>query len=315
MCFIHCNRYTWNFISMLQVSNAYLKLRLGPSAKVLLEFVKEMPKPGTRLRLDVSSLLSAQFFTYVIIALFPTILTALVYEKQQRLRIMMKMHGLGDAPYWMISYAYFLAMSLIYMISFVIFGSAIAVWNLIVFSGGWIIMMELYPGFSLFRSLYELGQYSFLGDYMGSHGTTWSNLSDSMNGMREVLMIMVLEWLLVLPVAFYIDQVASSGSAVKKNPPFFLRSLRKRKKSLSGSQQHGLQRQESKVFVEMEKADVAQEAVYMDEPSTGLDPASRNDLWNVVKEAKQQRAIILTSNGSSFSHPPLVLLLHLLVLS
>jgi ABC-type multidrug transport system ATPase subunit len=34
----------------------------------------------------------------------------------------------------------------------------------------------------------------------------------------------------------------------------------------------------------------------MDEPSTGLDPASRNNLWNVVKEAKKNRAIILTSN-------------------
>jgi len=56
---------------MLQVSNGYLKLLLGPSAEVPLEFVKEMPKPGTRLRLDISSLLSAQFFTYVIIALFP----------------------------------------------------------------------------------------------------------------------------------------------------------------------------------------------------------------------------------------------------
>ena len=33
----------------------------------------------------------------------------------------------------------------------------------------------------------------------------------------------------------------------------------------------------------------------MDEPSTGLDPASRNNLWNVVKEAKRNRAIVLTS--------------------
>ena len=38
---------------------------------------------------------------------------------------MMKMHGLGDGPYWMISYAYFLLISLIYMLSFVIFGSVI----------------------------------------------------------------------------------------------------------------------------------------------------------------------------------------------
>ena len=44
----------------------------------------------------------------------------------------------------------------------------------------------------------------------------------------------------------------------------------------------------------------------MDEPSTGLDPASRNNLWSVVKKAKQDRAIILTSSLSislSLSHP------------
>lgn len=40
----------------------------------------------------------------------------------------------------------------------------------------------------------------------------------------------------------------------------------------------------------------------MDEPSTGLDPASRNNLWNVVKQAKQNRAIILTSNNIYSSH-------------
>lgn len=38
---------------------------------------------------------------------------------------MMKMHGLGDGPYWMISYAYFFAISAAYMICFVIFGSVI----------------------------------------------------------------------------------------------------------------------------------------------------------------------------------------------
>nr|XP_016485072.1 PREDICTED: ABC transporter A family member 7-like [Nicotiana tabacum] len=37
--------------------------------------------------------------------------------------------------------------------------------------------------------------------------------------------------------------------------------------------------------------------VYMDEPSTGLDPASRHNLWNVVKRAKQDRAIILTTHS------------------
>ncbi|EFN57407.1 hypothetical protein CHLNCDRAFT_30336 [Chlorella variabilis] len=37
--------------------------------------------------------------------------------------------------------------------------------------------------------------------------------------------------------------------------------------------------------------------VYLDEPSTGLDPASRQNLWSVVKAAKQERAIILTTHS------------------
>ena len=52
-------------------------------------------------------------------------LTALVYEKQEKLRIMMKMHGLGDGPYWMISYMYFLVISALYMFVFVAFGSLV----------------------------------------------------------------------------------------------------------------------------------------------------------------------------------------------
>jgi len=43
---------------------------------------------------------------------------------------------------------------------------------------------------------------------------------------------------------------------------------------------------------------IAPQVVYMDEPSTGLDPASRKSLWSAVKQAKQDRAIILTSKSS-----------------
>ncbi|CAH2064986.1 unnamed protein product [Thlaspi arvense] len=37
--------------------------------------------------------------------------------------------------------------------------------------------------------------------------------------------------------------------------------------------------------------------VYMDEPSTGLDPASRMNLWTVIKRAKAHTAIILTTHS------------------
>uniref|UniRef100_A0A0A9GPZ4 Uncharacterized protein n=1 Tax=Arundo donax TaxID=35708 RepID=A0A0A9GPZ4_ARUDO len=46
-------------------------------------------------------------------------LTYLVYEKQHKFRTMMKMHGLGDRPYWIIYYMYFLILSTVYLILFV----------------------------------------------------------------------------------------------------------------------------------------------------------------------------------------------------
>ncbi|KFK34078.1 hypothetical protein AALP_AA5G099500 [Arabis alpina] len=256
-------------------SNAYLEFLRGPETKILFEYVKEMPKPETKLSLDIASLIGPLFFTWVILLLFPVILTTLVYEKQQRLRIMMKMHGLGDAPYWIVSYTYFLLISILYMLCFAIFGSAIGlnffrlndysiqlVFFLIcinlqisvaflasamfsdvktatviaymyvfgtgllgiflfqfflevpLFPRGWIIAMELYPGFSLYRGLYELSQSAFAGDYR----------------------------------AYYIDQITYS----RKHPLFFLQNSSKK-------QHHSSHSQISKVVVEMEKPDVCQE--------------------------------------------------------
>jgi len=37
--------------------------------------------------------------------------------------------------------------------------------------------------------------------------------------------------------------------------------------------------------------------VYLDEPSTGLDPASRRNLWDVVKSNKAGRGIVLTTHS------------------
>ncbi|KAK7317243.1 hypothetical protein RJT34_01302 [Clitoria ternatea] len=298
------------------VSNAYLQFLLGTGTKMLFEFVKGMPQPETPFKFDLASLLGGLFFTLVILQLFPVVLTSLVYEKQQKLRIMMRMHGLDDGPYWMISYGYFLALSIVYMLCFVIFGSVIGLKffttndysiqfvfyfiyiNLQIslafllasmfsnvktatviayigvfgtgllggflfqffvqdtsFPRGWIIVMELYPGFSLYRGLYELSQASFSGDALGTHGMRWGDLSGSTNGMREVLIIIFVEWILVLCFAYYIDQVLSSGRG--KSPLFFLKGFQK--KPPSSFRKPSLQRQGSKVFVQIEKPDVNQE--------------------------------------------------------
>jgi ABC-type nitrate/sulfonate/bicarbonate transport system ATPase subunit len=36
---------------------------------------------------------------------------------------------------------------------------------------------------------------------------------------------------------------------------------------------------------------------YLDEPSTGLDPASRRQLWDTIAEAKRGKAVVLTTHS------------------
>ncbi|KAL6599302.1 hypothetical protein ACP70R_045796 [Stipagrostis hirtigluma subsp. patula] len=314
----------YSFIATLRVprlvnavSNAYLKF-IRRTSEMLLEYVKDMPKVGTSFQLDLSSLLSALFFTWIVELLFPVMLTYLVYEKQQKLKIMMKMHGLQDGPYWLISYSYFLALSVVYMLFFVIFGSliglnffrineysvqfvfffvcihlqiAIAFFVASFFSSvktatvigymyvfgsgllgaflfrffvedktfpyGWILVMEIVPGFSLYRGLYELGQYAFSGSTMGATGMTWKSLKEPSNGMRDVLIIMSVEWALLLILTFYLDQASLLGDGVRKNPSFCFRCLQK--KYAPSLHEGTLVQQDSKVILNMEKSDVVQE--------------------------------------------------------
>ncbi len=41
----------------------------------------------------------------------------------------------------------------------------------------------------------------------------------------------------------------------------------------------------------------AVKVVYLDEPTTGLDPISRRHLWDLIDKAKRQRAIVLTTHS------------------
>nr|CAB3482866.1 unnamed protein product [Digitaria exilis] len=55
-------------------STAYLKLLLGAGAEIHLKYLKEMPKPETRMKLDLTTLLSALFFTWIVQLLLPGML-------------------------------------------------------------------------------------------------------------------------------------------------------------------------------------------------------------------------------------------------
>ncbi|XP_062224626.1 ABC transporter A family member 8-like [Phragmites australis] len=109
------------------VSNAYIQLK-GSDTKMRFEFVKDMPRAAQpEMPPDISFLVGKLVFVWIIMLLFPVILSNLVYEKQQKLRTMMKMHGLGDMAYWTITYCYFLLLSLLYMLFLVLFGAIVGI--------------------------------------------------------------------------------------------------------------------------------------------------------------------------------------------
>lgn len=119
--------------------------------------------------------------------------------------------------------------------------------------------MELYPGFSLYRGLYELGQYSSDASSTRAHGMTWDDLHDSANGMREVLIIMSIEWLVALLVGYFADQVASSSR--RTSCLSGLSNLNKKSSVNKLGQSDG-----SKVLLQFDKPDVTLEV----SPSFGI---------------------------------------------
>lgn len=105
-------------------------------------------------------------------------------------------------------------------------------------------MLELFPGFSLFRGLHEFAQAAFHGN-----GMKWGDLSES--GMDKVFYIMLVEWFVTLTVAYFVDQVLTSG----KSPCLFT------KKTTTSLPDPSVQSHQSSdnVLIDMEKADVTHE--------------------------------------------------------
>ena len=68
--------------------------------------IKEMPRSASFLALDIGSAMGPFFCTLAFHVLFPTLVVALVYEKEMRLRVMMRMMGLGTTAYWTINYLF-----------------------------------------------------------------------------------------------------------------------------------------------------------------------------------------------------------------
>ncbi|OQU84623.1 hypothetical protein SORBI_3004G089400 [Sorghum bicolor] len=231
------------------VSNAYLQLR-GNGTKMQFEFIKDMPRVAQQeLPIDISFLVGKLVFVWMIMLLFPVILSNLVYEKEHKLRTIMKMHGLGDMAYWIISYCYFLLLSLLYMLFLVFFGSLFGIKLFILSdyrvqfviyftyinlqisfaflmatyfskvgtaSGSWTTLMEFFPPFSFYCIIYEFSPPPsplYRTDFSGIH---WEDLSDHKNGMTDILIIMAVEWATFLLLTFFLDEFCTLRNRIRK---------------------------------------------------------------------------------------------------
>lgn len=63
------------------------------------------------------------------------------------------------------------------------------------------------PAWGLYRGLYEMGAYAFLGVYRDSSGMQFDNLSDAGNGMLAVWGIFIVEAFLFMILGWYFEQV------------------------------------------------------------------------------------------------------------
>lgn len=84
----------------------------------------------------------------------------------------------------------------------------------------WIVVMELYPGFSLYCFLLEFAQ------IQNTNGIEWRDLNDSTKGMRQVIIIMLVEWFAVFIISYYMDQIKSRICG--KSPLSFLQNYWKK---------------------------------------------------------------------------------------
>lgn len=67
------------------------------------------------------------------------------------------------------------------------------------------------------RGLWELGQYSFRASYQDSIGMTFSDISRDGTGMGTIWIIFIVEWAIFLSLAWYLEQVLSNATGIRKH--------------------------------------------------------------------------------------------------
>lgn len=65
------------------------------------------------------------------------------------------------------------------------------------------------------RGLFEMGEYAFLAVYRSSYGMSWEDLGAKGNGMAGAWLILGVEWVLFMGLAWYLEQVGGCEVLVR----------------------------------------------------------------------------------------------------
>eukprot|EP01122_Echinamoeba_exundans_P012286 TRINITY_DN5094_c0_g1_i1.p1 TRINITY_DN5094_c0_g1~~TRINITY_DN5094_c0_g1_i1.p1 ORF type:complete len:939 (+),score=203.70 TRINITY_DN5094_c0_g1_i1:58-2817(+) len=90
------------------ITNAIWKTAVKnlPDSKMILAGTKDFPRPRTLNDFDLISVVGPSLYIYLFHLLFPVVLQNLVFEKEFKLREIMKMMGLKTWIYWLVTYIF-----------------------------------------------------------------------------------------------------------------------------------------------------------------------------------------------------------------
>lgn len=115
--------------------------------------------------------------------------------------------------------------------------------------------LNLVPGIALSRGIREFSTYSDEAEFVGGIQSNWKAIIADENGLLFVIYVMLVEWPVLLLAAYYLDQVGSNGTGIRKHPLWFLSCFQWKPKSCE-------QKQGSDVVFNVEKSDVSLEVIF-----------------------------------------------------
>ncbi|EGG14460.1 hypothetical protein DFA_12232 [Cavenderia fasciculata] len=247
--------------------------------EIIFDGIKDFPTRQATLDFDLVSLLGPMLYIFIFQLMMPVVLRLILYEKENKLREIMKMMGLEMKTYWLVTYIfaysiYFIAMMLVWalgalfrfryftvnsplviflliffwghtLVSFAfflstfftktetgtvvgyiwVFGTGILASRVIdnIFSSdstpsSSIFVISIFPPFVLYRALFILKKYvSFDGP-----GVSIAKMNNPGYQFGDIYGFMIVEAVVFLILALYLEEVLPSDYGVKRHPLFFL---------------------------------------------------------------------------------------------